>query len=258
MNDELLKIRFTGPSLDNRSLPIYELGTALIAIQRIVHKTHLFEKGRLEKGARLPAGERETVALQISSHQKGSDVWNLAPYLSNSAYGPIIQGLVVAGLSAIAAYVWKRVSRRDDPPPNQILIVNVFPEIRSLTDRIGNIGGVEGIEISSTQAPDIAPLLISNETQDYIRQIEHDKFPGKKCTVTGMVTRLYPQSFRLDIEDDSGEYIHVTMLPELFEKVRLMPNLIGKKITVEGVPYYKLGDIGSHFEDFEAERIVPS
>jgi hypothetical protein len=134
----------------------------------------------------------------------------------------------------------------------------VFPEIRSLTDRIGNIGGVEGIEISSTQAPDIAPLLISNETQDYIRQIEHDKFPGNKCTVTGMVTRLYPQSFRLDIEDDSGHFIHVTMHPELFEKVRAMPNLTGSKVTVEGVPFYKLGNIGSQFEDFEAERIIPS
>ena len=36
-------LKFFGKQLDVRSVPIYELGDTLIAIQRIVHKTFLFE-----------------------------------------------------------------------------------------------------------------------------------------------------------------------------------------------------------------------
>ena len=73
MPGDLLEIRFIGPTLESRSLPIYELGMALIAVQRIIHKASLYSDGRLEKGAHLATREREGVALQIVSRKKSSD-----------------------------------------------------------------------------------------------------------------------------------------------------------------------------------------
>ena len=39
----LLTIRFVGPELQTRGMPIYELGTAFVALQRIVNKAYLAE-----------------------------------------------------------------------------------------------------------------------------------------------------------------------------------------------------------------------
>ena len=58
MKDDLLSLKFDGKELATRSLPIYELATSLIAIQRIVHKAALFSEGKLYKGVHLPTRRR--------------------------------------------------------------------------------------------------------------------------------------------------------------------------------------------------------
>ena len=47
-----LLLKFSGEGLDVRSIPIYELGDTLVAVQRIIHKTFLFENDRLKKAPR--------------------------------------------------------------------------------------------------------------------------------------------------------------------------------------------------------------
>jgi hypothetical protein len=54
-----LWLKFSGEELDVRSIPIYELGDTLIAVQRIIHKTFQFENGRLKKGVQLTQAERK-------------------------------------------------------------------------------------------------------------------------------------------------------------------------------------------------------
>jgi hypothetical protein len=81
MDEDLIYIRFEGELLETCSLPIYELGTSLIAIQRIVHKSALFAEGKLERGTHLTTKRRAELALQVSSHRKSSDFWGLRPYL---------------------------------------------------------------------------------------------------------------------------------------------------------------------------------
>lgn len=256
MPNELLEIRFTGPALETRSMPIYELGMALISIQRIIHKTSLYDDGRLEKGAHLATRERESVALQIGSHRKGSDLWGLTPYLTDPATGPVIQGLVIAGILAMGAYVKKLVIPEKEAPKNQTLIVNIYPEIKALTDRIGNIGGVDGIELNAPTRKKSEPLIFTEDIQEYVRKIEHRHVPGKKCKIAGCVTKMHPQSFRLDIEDSPNHYIRVIMEPDIFEKVRRLPILSEREIIFEGIPLYKLGDVGGKIDEFNAHRII--
>jgi hypothetical protein len=256
MNDDLLSLRFEGKVFETRSLPIYELGTSLIAIQRIVHKVALFSEGKLDKGIHLPTHKREELALQISSHKKSSDLWGLVPYLTDPALGPIFQGLVVAGLGALGAYVWKKIGGTNQPPDNQILIVNIFPEVRQLTDRIGNIGGVNRIELLGPGVKAGQGLVIDAGTQDYVRELEYKLIAGNKATISGVVTRLLPQSFRLDLKDAPGHYIRVTMDENLFEKVRRLPVLMEREIRFEGNPLYKLGDTSGGIKEFRADRLI--
>ncbi len=72
-DNSLLSIRFVGQGFTKNTMPIYELGNTFIAIQRVVHKTHLFSTSRLEKGARLSFDERRELALRISEIKEGSD-----------------------------------------------------------------------------------------------------------------------------------------------------------------------------------------
>ncbi len=256
MNHDLLSLKFEGQELATRSLPIYELATSLIAVQRIVHKAALFAEGKLDKGAHLPTRRREELALQISSHRKSSDLWGLAPYLTDPALGPIFQGLVVAGLGAIGAYVGKKIGSSKETPKNQILIVNIFPEIRQLTDRVGNIGGVERIEFLGPGMSSGEGLVIDEKTQEYVRDLESKLVLGSKMIISGVVTRLLPQSFRLDLEDAPGHYIRVSMDEKLFEKVRRLPVLMERVVRFEGLPLYKLGDSGGGVHEFRANRVI--
>lgn len=255
MNSDLLSIKFEGEELATRSLPIYELASSLIAVQRIVHKAALFTEGKLAKGIHLPTRRREELALQISSHKKSSDLWGLTPYLTDPALGPIFQGLIVAGLGALGAYAGKKIGTEKTTPKNQVLIVNIFPEIKQLADRVGNIGGVDRIEFLGPHDKVGQGLVIDAKTQEYVRDLEHKVVPGKTTIIAGVITKLLPQSFRLDIEDAPGHYIRVAMDEKLFEKVRRLPVLMEREIRLEGIPLYKLGDATGGIHEFRADRV---
>lgn len=256
MHSDLLSIKFEGDALATRSLPIYELASSLIAVQRIIHKAALFSDGKLDKGVHLPTRRREELALQIISHRKSSDLWGLAPYLTDPALGPVFQGLMVACLSALGAYIGKKIGKEKDIPKNQVLIVNIFPEIKQLTDRVGNIGGVDRIEFVGPHDTAGKGLVIDANTQEYVRELEYQLISGKKTIISGVVTRLWPQSCRLIIEDVPGHYIQVRMAEKLFEKIRRSPVLMEHEFRFEGIPLYKLGDSTGGAHEFHADRVI--
>lgn len=253
---ELLTLRFDGQGVASRSMPIYELASSLIAVQRIIHKAALFSEGNLERGVRLPTQRRRELALQIYAHREGSDVWGLAPYLTNPAIGPIFQQLIAIGVTALSAYVWKRIRSDSKTPANQALVVNIFPEVKQLVDRIDNIGGVERIELLGPQQNSVQPLVIDGSTQEYVRELEYQLVPGSRRKISGVVTKILPQSFRLDIEDAPGHYIQVVLDPERFEKLRRLSSLTDREIEFEGIPYYRLGETRGGIKQFHAERFI--
>ncbi len=192
----------------------------------------------------------------LSSHEKGSDLWGLKPYLTDPAFGPIFQTLVATSIIALTAYVGQKIGMKKENPKNQILVVNIFPEMKSLADRIGNIGGVERIELLGHQDKPGQGLIIDSGTQEYVRKLAYQFVPGEKMIVSGVVTRLLPQSFQLDISDAPGHYIRVVMDGDIFDKVRRLPVLIGREIKFAGVPMYRLGDSKGGIHEFRADRLI--
>jgi hypothetical protein len=196
------------------------------------------------------------LALQVSNHKKGSDLWGLRPYLTDPALGPIFQKLIAGAFLALGAYVARKIGTKNESPKNLTLIVNIFPEVKSLTDRIGNIGGVDRIEILGQQDEAGQGLIIDSKTQEYVRDLERRLVPGNKMIVSGVVTRLLPQSYRLDIRDAPGHYIRVEMDGDLFEKIRRLPVLMERELNFEGVPMYRLGDATGGIHTFRAHRVI--
>lgn len=124
--------------------------------------------------------------------------------------------------------------------------------MQALTNRIDSIGNVRTIDLVSE---DEEPVVLSEDTKGYVREIQHVLIPGPKAEIVGRVTRLHPQSFRFDLEDSPKHYIHVRSSQPLFEKIRRLPKLQGRRIKIKGVPMYCLGDTAD-IEEFRAEKVI--
>ena len=98
-----LWLKFSGSQLDVRSIPIYELGDTLIAMQRIVHKSFLFENDRLKKHAQLTQDERARLSLQISERRKSSDLYGLIPFMVDPTIQVYLGTLLKVGLGTLGS-----------------------------------------------------------------------------------------------------------------------------------------------------------
>ena len=146
MNEEpSIWLKFSGKELDVRSIPIYELGDTLVAVQRIIHKTFQFENGRLKKGAHLTQAERKRLSLQISERRKSSDLYALIPFAADPALQQYLLTLLKVGLGSLAKYALKSVL---SPQPK--------PGTTSIQARDVEEAGVEAIHIVD-EAAVIAP-----------------------------------------------------------------------------------------------------
>ena len=103
--------------------------------------------------------------------------------------------MIAGAVIAVGAYVLGKVKKKGLPPSNQVLIVNIFPEVKQLVDRIGNIGGVERIEIAQPRSKARDSLVIDERTQEIVRSLEYQLVPGTRRVIAGVVTRLLPSHF---------------------------------------------------------------
>ncbi|MBL0311362.1 MAG: hypothetical protein IPP78_01345 [Holophagaceae bacterium] len=73
----LFTVRFVGEGLDIHGVSIYDFGTVLLSMQRIVHKAYLAINGRLEHGKFPRRDEREMLSLAIGERKHASDAFAL-------------------------------------------------------------------------------------------------------------------------------------------------------------------------------------
>lgn len=256
-HEPLLWLRFIGPDLKLRSLPIYELGTVLISLQRIINKAYLFEKESLSKGAKLSPYERQQCALQIGAHQKSSDEYGFISFFTDPVVVDHIKTLVVDSLVALGAYALGRVvsKKNEKPPINQYFIGSIYNEVTVINDRITNIGGVEKIEIRGGDGVDVNPVAFDQDTQTYVRQLEHETFLGEMQDIEGTLTKLYTNRSIAEIKIEPNYYSKVILNSSDFDTVRYQTRT-GDVIKFSGQPIYRLGQKTTKIREFEAAGIV--
>ena len=108
-DEPTLWLKFSGELLDVRSVPIYELGDTLIALQRIVYKASIQSNNRLNKYAQLTQDERKRLALQIAGKEKSSDLYALVPFMADAAVRQYLISLLKMSLGALGRYALKSV-----------------------------------------------------------------------------------------------------------------------------------------------------
>jgi hypothetical protein len=266
IEEPVLWIRFVGPELSVRSLPIYELGESFIAVQRMVNKVYAVQQGR-KNGRQLTHEERKASALQVVTRSKQSDAYGLASILENQMVVP----LITAVLTTISQYVLKRVF--DKAPEdknrinvkgsnnqivmgshNQVLVGSFYNDLRKLTERVDNIGGVERIELSESVQGRSQPVVIDHRTREYVRSLAGQRLYGERRETEGRIISLHPNSLVVVIRQGPRRDIKVHLTPQHFNVVRYDAE-IDDTVTVVGKPIFFFGQAKDDFDEFEGTSV---
>lgn len=256
-------VRFTGDELAVRGVPIYELGDTFIALQRILHKAYLYERGRLIEGAPLRRVERQQLSLQIVDRERSSDLYVLAPFLADPFAQQMIAAAVGAGLETLLDYAKQRVvstrsrSHSSEGPTmveGSYFAGAIYAETVQITNHISNIGGIDSIELRPTGPVASRPVVMTEATQTYVRGLADHIVYGPEQQVVGYVTRLHPNRLMADIKVAPSHYVRVHMDEEMFDYVRYGTEQ-EETLAFRGKQIIKLGGTQARVTEFEADSV---
>jgi len=253
--DSLLRLRFVGEMFEYRSVPIYELGTALIAIQRIINKAYLFRNRELHPSARLEEEQRQRIALQIGARERASDGYGLVAFFSDPFIVPIIQQVIATAITGLGAYAYYKIQqkRKASLGDHEILIVSIYDEVRQLTDRIGSGGKAEKLELLPSTNIGAEPIIIDSKTKQYVQHLSDEPVLGELTAITGPVVQLHPRRSMVETIF-GGRQIKVWLSNRDFETLRYDAK-IDSRVRFTGHPMYKLGARSVAYKEFSADKI---
>lgn len=253
---ELLSIRFVGENLKTIGVPIYDLAESLTAIQRIVHKAYLSQQGILSRSRLASKEERVLLALRLGERRRKSDEYALTAVLADPAMLAFYGGLAANLISGLAIYALQRRpdTRESESAPPPVFNIAIYNQVADLTNRIDGVGRIEGIEIRAPGALGTTSVVLDRASQTYVRGLKHTLVRGERRIISGRLKDFDPNRSIVRLTDGNST-IEVSMLPEIFKKIRY--HSIEKPwLTLEGVPVYRLGVESDFFEKFDADDII--
>jgi hypothetical protein len=264
-SNELMWLKFIGPDLHRRSLPIYELGQSLVSMQRIINKAYLYRHDRLFHSSGLTPVERRMVSLQVVSREKASDAYGLAPFVLDPLAQQLLAELIAAGIVGIASYVFQRLRGRlsnsveatSEPltsrPHETSFAISIYPEVSELVARIGNVGGTSVIQITTQgRSEQTQHIEITPETKSYVNAIEGEIALGATMIFTAKPWKLIPEQNVIEVRRGKKQRTIKVIVPsESFDRIRYHPE---KDVKVEfiGRPVFRLGAKLTTYSEFEA------
>lgn len=253
----LLSLRFVGEKFDQQGVSIYDFGTTLLAVQRIVHKAYLSKNERLKKGAFPNASERPSLALQIGERRRTSDAFALVPILLDPAVHDQLKELVKYVISGVVGYytgdVLDRIHKEKDDN-KKIFIGSIYTEVANIVNRVDTSGGVEGISLGSPVLKQETVAAFTKDTKDYLAELKNQTFLGTFQEFTGKVYRMYPNSNIVTVRRSGGSSVNVFLAEDDFESIRYRRER-SPAVTFKGHPVYKLGIETNSLSDFDANEI---
>lgn len=256
-NNGVLSIRFIGERLNEHGVSIYDLGESLLAIQRIVHKAHLAQAGRLIKNGYPTKEERESLALQLGERRRASDAFALVPILSDPAVQFAMLKLMDYIASGLIGYfvgdVIKRIKEEPDPD-KKIFIASIYKEIEGIAVRVGTTGGVESISIGAPALERETLAVFTPDTKNYLAEIKDEAYLGSYEEIKGRVYKFYPNSNIIGIRRAGGSTVTIHLNENDFESIRYL-KVKNPLFLFKGHPIYKLGAVTKSISEFDADEI---
>jgi hypothetical protein len=252
----VLRIRFIGPALNERGVPIYELGKSLVAIQQMVHKARMLEKRNEARRPFLTFDERAQFALQIADRRRGSDEYGLTAFLANPITTNAIGNYIAWIMGALSVYAVRSVLKKGAPKDDRQHVFNiyVFNQLGDLAGRINNVGGIDAIEVASSVPRHKTPVRLDAEFKHYVNSIKDEVAYGALREITGRLVDLVPGEDAVKISRQPEGVIKVMLSPADFRTIRYS-ELKNPLIRVVGEPVYRLGVETYYYEAFNAHSM---
>lgn len=253
----LFTIRFNGQDFDSRGVNIYDLGNALLALQRIVNKAHLAKEGRLKKGAYPSKKERPRLSLQLGERRRKSDAFALVPVLTDPSVQEYMKQLAGYVFEGMVGYYTGKVLERIHREPDQdkkIFIGSLHADMVNIVERIEASGSVESISIGSPALGKETIAAFNPQTKDYLRELSDQYFLGSYQEIKGRPYKLYPDSRIVAIRRAGGNTVSIFLNDVDFDSIRYSKERDPQYIF-KGRPRYQFGVETKVVTDFEANEI---
>jgi hypothetical protein len=265
-DETLLRLQFDGKLLSLKGMAIYDLGQTLVAVQRAIYKAHLARLGTLGKSSSNVREVRRLLALQIETRSRGSDIYSLAPLITDpvamtavkEATKFFLEGLVSYTKGAVQSLIRQSPSTVTTIAPEEnkrIYIGAIYADVVNIAERIENAGDCDSIKLNSPVFPEVESVTIDRETKQYVNSLKDQCFLGSLQDLEGNVTKLYPQSMMIEIKRPGGKKCKVHFQKADFDRVRYEQKR-SSFIRVSGHPRYPLGFTGRAFDEFEATSVL--
>lgn len=252
----LLSLRFLGENLDSAAIPIQHLGVSLLALQRIVNKAYLSERGRLQSAQQLTHRERSEISLQITSHKTGSDLYEFSAFLLNPVSLGVLANLVTEVLKALARYASEGSgsSVENESEQEQNLFIVIYRDVVYLTRPLGSFGGIEAVEIFPGAEIKMKSVRFDVKSRKRVHELKGEAVQGRLQELSGQVVRLYPPRNVVLLARNGGPDVSVFTDQKLFEFVRYS---CGRNdvLTFTGWPVFPLGIERLSFKKFHAKEM---
>jgi hypothetical protein len=254
----LLTIRFIGPNLMSHGVNIYDLGTSLLGIQRLVNKAYLSINGDLMKGRYPKRTEREFLSLTIGERKRASDAFALIPMLNDPMTIQVMAKTLDWVISGVLGYgvgdVLDRL-KKEKNEDRQLYIGSIHADVVNIVNRIDAAGGIREIEIGSPQLGKPTIAKFDSSSKEYINELSGEFFLGKRQNIQGGVYRLYPNSCMVTIRRQSSRKVNIYLSQDNFDLIRFGHH-DDENILFTGRPRYKLGVEKAIITDFEADSVT--
>jgi hypothetical protein len=265
-----VSVRFVGNKFDTRSVPIYELGEVLVALQRMINRAYLFSLSDIgdEKGALLGQTSihgksmRQKLSLQLAGREKGSDIYHLTWFADNVG-ADAVRAILSQVASAAKAYTQRKVYSGTLENPNRVNsnASAMYGEVQTLANRIKSVGDIEQIEISMQGQK--VPIVIDKETKTYIKQLQKLEYLGEKDVIGGrIVTAHVDTKDAVDVYlTDRNRRVRVYVSRKVFNKIiKALAKDQNPYFEFRGKPRLKVGYLVSQFREFVASavKVTPS
>lgn len=265
-----VSVRFVGKKFSTRSVPIYELGEVLVALQRMINRAYLFslddvgdeEEASHRRRSIHGKSMRQKLSLQIAGREKGSDVYNLT-WFADDVGAEAVKAMFLQVASTVKAYTQKRVyaGTLADPKRVDSNASAMYGEIQAFTNRIKSVGDIEQIEISMQGQK--VPIVIDSETKAYIKELQKLEYLGEKDVIGGrIVTAHVDTKDAVDVYlTDRNKRVRVYVSRRVFNQIiKALAKDQNPYFEFRGKPRLKVGYLVSQFREFVASavRVTPS
>lgn len=274
----LIQVRFVGVDPSMNAVPIYDLGTVLIAFQRIIYKSYLFAKDRPTKGIALTEQERDRLAFGIVDRRQGSDLYHLAPLLTDPVITTWFAPFIIDGMRALGQLTYQRIARsvqnkagngegatelvelmdatelvEHDETRYNVLATKIFHNATEIAGRVNGPSGIRAIEIDAEAIDEAPKVTIDGGVKAYLGALSDEVVLGDLQAITGVLKQLRPQS-NIMVLAIPGADVSVKLDGAKFDQVRYSAPK-DARIVAEGRPIYRIGDDTEKLDAFEAYNI---